>query len=207
MTSPLIDPHAARRDQLVTAARDAATQAGSSRSEAWRPQSLTTASGQIDRTAVAFNVFSRLLASEGVRAALYSLLRLTDYRFISVFRFQDGKATSAVHVDRENLTVTQADEVSDTATYCCYVRDGKGAFITADALLDRRTASHAAREAVRSYCGLPILTSEGELIGTLCHYDLAPRDPEQLDLELLLQVSSVLSEPGVVPPYPTLPAR
>lgn len=44
---------------------------------------------------------------------------------------------------------------------------------------------------------------DGDLIGTLCHYDLLPRDPEQLDLELLLQAASALSAPGVVPPYPS----
>ena len=59
-----------------------------------------------------------------------------------------------------------------------------------------------ARDAVPAYCGVPILTPEGELIGTLCHYDLVPRDPQQLDLELLLQVAVALSKPGLVPPYP-----
>ena len=167
---------------------------------------LTRASGAIDKTAVAFSVFSRLLETDGLRAALYSLLRLTDYRFISIFRFQDGMATSAVHVDREDLASMQAGEVPDTATYCCYVRDGNGAFVTADALLDPRTVNHVAREAVRSYCGIPILDPEGGLIGTLCHYDFAPRDPEQLDLELLLQAASAIERSGLVPPYPKLPA-
>lgn len=167
---------------------------------------LTRASGAIDDTAVAFSVFSRLLETDGLRAAMYSLLRLTDYRFISIFRFQDGMATSAVHVDREDLTATQAGEVPDTATYCCYVRDGTGAFVPADALLDPRTVNHAAREAVRSYCGIPILDPEGGLVGTLCHYDFAPRDPGQLDLELLLQAASAIEQSGRVPPYPKLPA-
>ena len=164
---------------------------------------LVRPSGQVDSTAVAFSVFKNLLDAEGTRAALYSVLRLTDYRFISVFRFQDGKATSAIHVDREDLSVVQASEVPDTATYCCYVRDSRGAFVTADALMDPRTSTHPAREVVRAYCGIPIMDPEGVLIGTLCHYDLAPKDPEQLDLELLLQVAHTLSAPGVVPPYPT----
>ena len=158
---------------------------------------------KIDQTVVAYNVFAKLLVSDGIRAALYSVLRKTDYRFISIFRFKNGRATSAVHVDRTNLNELQAPEVDDTATYCCYVRDAQGAFVTADALNDARTQSHAAREAVRAYCGIPIMNPEGELIGTLCHYDLEPRSPETLDLELLLQVASKLSEPGLVPAYPT----
>ena len=59
-----------------------------------------------------------------------------------------------------------------------------------------------ARDTVPSYCGIPIVDPEGELIGTLCHYDLVPRDPESLDLELLLQVSSALARSGLIPPYP-----
>lgn len=166
------------------------------------PGSLLTASGAVDETAVALSVFDRLLASDGPRAALYSLLRRTDYRFISIFRFRDGKATSVVHVDREKLAVVQAGEVPDTATYCCYVRDRNGAFVTADAMRDRRTQAHVAREAVRSYCGIPILTPEGELLGTLCHYDFEPRDPAQIDLELLLQAASLLARSDLIPPYP-----
>ena len=57
----------------------------------------------VDETEVAFKIFTNLLASDGVRAALYSLLRRTDYRFIAIFRFQNGKATSVVYVDRESL--------------------------------------------------------------------------------------------------------
>ena len=170
-------------------------------------RALTQPSGAIDATAVAFSVFSKLLESDGIRAAMYSLLRRTDYRFISIFRFQGGMATSAVHVDREDLTATQAGEVPETATYCCYVRDGHGAFVTADALMDPRTVNHAAREAVRAYCGIPIIDPEGGLIGTLCHYDFAPRDPGQLDLELLLQAASAIERSGLVPPYPALAGR
>ena len=193
---------AGRRRQLADAVRDSSAhgaEAGASRPAA---STLVRADGRVDQTAVAFRVFAGLLQSDGIRAALYSLLRLTDYRFIGIFRFQGGMATSAVHVDRENLSVLQAAEVPDTATYCCYVRDGGGAFVTVDALLDSRTAGHAAREVVRAYCGIPIVDPEGALIGTLCHYDLVPRDPEQLDLELLLQAASALSAPGAVPPYP-----
>lgn len=160
--------------------------------------------GAIDATAVAFNVFARLLATDGIRAALYSVLRRSEYRFIGVFRFKAGKAASCVHVDRENLSVMQSDEVPDTATYCSFVRDSRLPFVTADAASDLRTAGHPARHAVRSYCGVPILDSGGALIGTLCHYDVVPRDPQSLDLELLLQVSGALGQPGVVPPYPEL---
>jgi GAF domain-containing protein len=154
------------------------------------------------KTAEAFDAFNRVLEARGVRAGLGYLVGLTDYRFIGIWRFQDGKANAAVHFDKENPDVTSATEVPDTATYCCYVRDSRGAFMTAHAMLDPRTEGHPAREAVPTYCGVPILDPEGELLGTLCHYDLVPRDPSTVDLELMLQVASALAHRGLVPPYP-----
>lgn len=163
--------------------------------------------GDIDRTAVAFNVFTSLMDTDGIRSALYAVLRQSDYRFIGIFRFQGGKATSVVHVDRQDLSVLQASEVDDTATYCSFVRDGQRPFVTSNASTDVRTASHVARDTVLSYCGVPIVTAGGELIGTLCHYDLTPRDPAQLDLALLAQVSQALAESGRVPDYPAADVR
>ena len=46
------------------------------------------------------------------------------------------------------------------------------------------------------------MDASGEILGTLCHYDLVPRNPEQIDLELIIQVASALAQGGHVPPYP-----
>lgn len=153
------------------------------------------------RTDETFTEFSATLASAGVREALASLLMLTDYRFIGIFRFQNGRAAAAVHYDREHPEVMHADEVPDTATYCCFVRDSRGVFMTANALLDARTEGHPAREAVLAYCGVPIMDPEGVILGTLCHYDVVPRDVGQIDLSLMVQVAALLAQ-GHVPPYP-----
>lgn len=158
--------------------------------------------GKINQSAVAFNVFKRLLASNDLRGALHSVLRKSDYRFVGIFRFKNGLATAAVHVDREDLSATRSAEVPDTATYCSYVRESRQPFATEDAMLDQRTVGHAARDVVRSYCGLPLYEPDGTLIGTLCFYDLVPRAPDQLDPDLLLQVCLEIADSGQVPPYP-----
>lgn len=154
------------------------------------------------QTADRFARFSALLASQGLRLALADVLSTSDYRFIAIFRFNGDRANAAVFFDRENPEVVRVDEVPAKATYCCYARDARGAFVTADALIDARLDGHVAREQVRSYCGVPIMTPEGEILGTLCHYDLVPRDPEQIDLELMCEIASALEQGGHVPPYP-----
>jgi GAF domain-containing protein len=154
----------------------------------------------------AIQEFSRILDADGARDALAFLLSRSAYRFIAVFRFKDGWSTAALFVDRENPDVRATAEVPETATYCCQVRDGKAIFTTADALADPRLTLHTAREAIRAYHGIPILTPEGEMVGTLCHYDVEPRDPRQLSIELLLQVANLLQRGGHIPPYPAGPA-
>lgn len=162
---------------------------------------LPTISAESD-TGAHFKQFARVLASSGARDALAYVLGLSDYRFIGIFRFKDGKANAAIHYDRENPAQLHATEVPDTATYCCFVRDSKGVFTTVNALVDPRLDEHPARAEVLAYCGVPVLDPEGHLLGTLCHYDVAPRDASQLDLELLVQVAATLQQGDHVPPYP-----
>lgn len=150
----------------------------------------------------AFAEFVVTHKTDGLREALATLLKRTDYRFIGIWRFQDGKANAAVHYDRENPDQLTAQEVPDTATYCCYVRESGQPFKTPNALVDERTADHPARSTVLTYCGVPVMDSFGTILGTLCHYDLVPRDPEQVSLELMLSVSSYLALGGHVPGYP-----
>ena len=151
----------------------------------------------------AFEQFSATLDRSGLRATLAGLLEMTDFRFIAIFRFRGDKANAAVFYDREQPDVTAAVEVPAKATYCYFARDSDGAFTTGDALQDARLSSHPAREAVQSYCGVPVMTAEGELLGSLCHYDVVPRDPAGIDFELILRVASLLAYRGLVPPYPS----
>lgn len=189
-----------RLAELQSAASNAQQAAGAS--HAALQQSAGQREGaEIISTELAFTRFNALLSEGDLRQALVYLVGLSEYRYISIFRFQRGKATSVVHFDKEDPTIEQAGEVPDTATYCCFVRDKNKAFVTLDAATDAQTEDHVARHVIAAYCGVPILTAEGELLGTLCHYDTVPRDPAQLDLELLLQVASALAWSGKVPLY------
>ena len=149
-----------------------------------------------------FSKFTATLQSVGLRAALAELLAATDYRFIAIFRFEDDRANAAVYYDRENPDVLAVDEVPASATYCCFAHRSHSPFVTEDAAQDPRLLDHAAREQVRAYCGVPIMTPEGEVLGTLCHYDLVPRDASQIDLALMCEIASALEQGRHVPPYP-----
>lgn len=146
--------------------------------------------------------FTVQLRIDGLRQALATLLRRTDYRFIGIWRFQDGKASATVHYDRENPDQLTVEEVPDTATYCCFVRETGAPFKTPNALVDERIGAHPARATVLSYCGVPVMDRNGAILGTLCHYDVVPRDADQIDIALMLSVASYLGLGGHVPAYP-----
>ena len=116
----------------------------------------------------AFLQFNETLARSGLRPALAYLLSLTNFRFIAIFRRQGDQATAAVFYDREHPEVLQVDPVPASATYCELALQSRALFKTGDALQDPRLTAHAAREAVQSYWGLPVMTPEGEILGTLC---------------------------------------
>jgi GAF domain-containing protein len=159
-------------------------------------------SAQMTSDDAVFAHFSHLLATAGLRPALIYLLGLTTYRFVSIFRFADGMATAAAHYDRDNPAITRTAEVQEATTYCCFVKDSRSAFVTADAACDARLVNHPSRSSVLAYCGIPVMDSAGNLLGSLCFYDVVARDPAQLDLALLMRIASALAYGGHVPPYP-----
>ena len=63
-----------RRSQLTAAVRKSSEHV---RGADTKVPTLVLPSGKVDSTAVAFSVFKNLLDTEGPRAALYSVLRLT----------------------------------------------------------------------------------------------------------------------------------
>ncbi len=188
-----IGRQAARLGESVRVAKEVGERGGA-------PLGRTRESAMVLATAAptdgAYRVFKRLLDADGLRYALYSILRLTDYRFISVFRLEDGMIRSLAHVDREDLSVQETETSAESASYCCYVRSEDGPFVVVDALVDPRVEDHAKRPDLRAYCGIPIASADGRLLGTLCHYDIVPRDPAQLNNELLAQVASEIVRSG-----------
>ena len=159
------------------------------------------------RTRERFARFSTLLASQGLRPALADLLGETDYRFIALFCLNGDHANAAVFYDRTQPETLFTKEVPVAASYCAFTRDARQPFVTAHSLVDPRLAGHVARESVQAYCGIPILPPEGEFLATLCHYDVVPRDPTQVDLALMCEIASALQQGGHVPTHPVAPMR
>ena len=148
-----------------------------------------------------FANFQRTLAEHGLRRALAGVLALTDFRFIAIYRVEDGVARAVVHYDRQHPEVEQIDAVAESESLCRFVRQTRRHFATNDSAVEPALAAEAVPAGVRAYCGVPIFDDAGHLLGTLCHYDDEPRDTTQIDLELMVLVVSELVRSGTLPPF------
>jgi len=78
-------------------------------------------------------------------------------------------------------------------TYCSIVGETDRSFTTADTRRDERLRKHGARDAVVSYCGVPIRAATGEPLGTLCHFDLIPCDVPTVEIPLMEATARLLT--------------
>ena len=134
-----------------------------------------------------------LLQSLQINEALRELNATTGYRFTAVYRFTATGAANLAIFDRESEAPEALLVVPEGASYCGIVRDSRNAFLVTRSLEDGRIVRHPAREAVQSYCGVPLVGDDGEVFGSLCHFDFEPRDAPEQATALMSQVSRYLS--------------
>jgi hypothetical protein len=104
-----------------------------------------------------------------------------------VFRFEGATLKNICLVDRQQPDVKECPEMPVSESYCVYVRDSANEFGVEHAHLDCRVIGHPKTGHFESYYGIPLLEDDGQLVGTICHFDEAP-------IALEPQVSVVLND-------------
>lgn len=133
-----------------------------------------------------------ILQREGIRPALIFLNSLGSHRFTALYRFDSDMLTNLYFVDRENPLVDSSAEIPVMASYCVFVRDSGARFLVEDSIRDERVVGHPKRQAIQSYCGVPLLDEQGKMFGTICHFDLDPVTISSTDVELMEVVAEML---------------
>lgn len=112
----------------------------------------------------------------GLFGLLKTLNSTTIYRFTGIYHF-DGKWVKSVWLyDREHPNVEFGSDVLWDHSYCrMTAADGEFCEIV-DAIADPRLVSHAARARVQSYVAVLLRKADRSAFGTLCHYDVCPRE-------------------------------
>jgi GAF domain-containing protein len=193
---------------MVSSARDRAVRRGDDRLStvgSWmaRPMLQTalvatrvepsTTTGEARRIA---GSCAQLLSTDGPLAALRFLNARTRFRFTGLYRPEPPLLRNVHLYDRENPTLNVSGDVCRLDdTYCAIVCGGDRPFSTDDAPLDARLVSHASRDSIRSYCGVPIRHDSGCVLGTLCHFDVRPRLVSRSEIEVLTIVAACFAGP------------
>ena len=118
--------------------------------------------------------FSAVLKAEGLWGAMRWLNDRVPYRFTAVFGFAGDVLHNICLVDKENSDVTHCPDQPIADSYCIYIQRSGERFSVEDAVLDSRVEGHPKRRSYHCYYGIPLLSPEGNLLGTVCHFDKAP---------------------------------
>ncbi len=138
------------------------------------------------------SMFSRILQMQGVHGALRFLNSRASHRFTGIYRFDAPTLRNVSLLDADEPTLKKGDDAPLDATYCSIVGIFERPFTTEDASLDPRLVGHVARDSVQSYCGVLLRSASGAPFGTLCHFDLVPRDVPVDDVALMEAVAPML---------------
>ncbi|MEO8359606.1 MAG: ATP-binding protein [Vicinamibacteria bacterium] len=136
--------------------------------------------------------FEKELGANGVQEALRFLNNRTAHRFTGVYRFDPPTLHNLALLDAKDRAVAQGENPPMEATYCSIVGTFERPFTSEDTLQDERLRAHPARESVRSYCGVLLRREDGTPFGTLCHFDLVPRDVPVAELALMEAAAPLL---------------
>jgi len=140
-------------------------------------------------------ILRNVLARDGLLGGLGYLNSLTPQRFTGVFLADGEKLRNVALFDRTDPAVRPWEAFPMLHSYCSIVLATGKSFSTNNSMDDYRVRDHAARESVRAYCGVPLLDSEGRVLGTLCHFDFVARSADLVDIELMLEI------PAAIAPY------
>ncbi len=80
------------------------------------------------------------------------------------------------------------DELSRDLSFCGHVVQGSVPVVVRDSLSDVRFADNplvTGHPNVRFYAGMPLRTTDGHVLGTLCAIDTVPREPSRVQLDML----------------------
>ena len=142
-------------------------------------------------------VFEQALESGGLQKALGFLNQRVEHRYTAVYRLKSGVLHNAYLEDKmQEMRPEYLEAVPLGTSFCQFVlRDG--VFATANSAEDRRLDGHPYQGAMVAYTGVPLVDASGELIGTICHFDVTERSLVDAEFELLQLAARIL--PGHLP--------
>ena len=145
--------------------------------------------------------FTSILRAGGPAAALAYLNEAVPHRYSAIYRMDGSKLENLfLHDKQGELRPEFLAVVPFEVSFCQFVlRDGS--FRTDDSAKDARLDGHPYQGVMVCYHGTPLVDLRGELMGTLCHFDVSAHGLDDAEFELLQQAARIL--PAYLPAAPS----
>jgi hypothetical protein len=141
------------------------------------------------------NDFRSVLESAGLAQALEVLNSNVPHRYSAVYRLSGALLRNQFLFDkRGEVSPEFLKTVPFDSSFCQFVFR-EGVFNTADSSLDARLADNPYQGVVISYTGVPVIDQfgSGEVVGSLCHFDLVRHALEDDEFEVLQRASRLIT--------------
>ena len=126
-----------------------------------------------------------VLKRDGLRPAASYLNSRVSYRFTTIYRLEDQMFTPVESVDKLGEFDADASGSAPFGESLCRFPVLHGTFTTSHTAADPRLKGLAYPSEVGSYTGVQMVRANGELYGTLCHYDFVPKCISHLEYQFL----------------------
>ncbi|RYY91242.1 MAG: hypothetical protein EOO24_31850 [Comamonadaceae bacterium] len=139
--------------------------------------------------------FRAVLEQQGLQQALAVLNRDVPHRYSAVYRLTGALLRNHLLFDKQGeISPDFLKVVPFDSSFCQFVFR-EGVFNTDDSSLDNRLADHPYQGVVISYTGVPIVDTlgGGEIVGSLCHFDLVRHTLDDDAFEILQRASRLLT--------------
>ena len=135
-----------------------------------------------------------LLDQQGIRSALVYMNGLTSHRFTALYRFANDTLKKIYFYDRENPNADSCPDIPIEASYCIFIKETGRNFKTANSIADNRLDKHAKQKEILSYCGVPLVDMDGQMFGSVCHFNFEAMPIANSMVELMEDLSTMIME-------------
>ncbi len=139
-----------------------------------------------------FTTFSSTLNDQGAAAALAYLNEAVPHRYTAAYRVEGDMLRNVFLHDKKGEVRPEFLAVVPLETSFCQFVLRDGSFRTEDSARDSRLDGHPYQGVMVCYHGVPLIDGDGELVGTLCHFDVTQLGLPDGEYELLEQAGRAL---------------
>lgn len=134
----------------------------------------------------------RLLLEQHGPAGLAFLNARVPHRYTGIFRLHQGALHNTFLFDKLGEMVPEFLQVVPLLDSFCHLTLRDGVFATHDSAGDKRLDGHKYQGVLLSYIGLPLLDNQGELYGTICHFDAQALQLADAEFDILRKAAQLL---------------